>query len=257
MSLYGINAYTSNSYYSALLANKNGSSLLNSMSANKNNSLSDMLSNAFKTDKNDLYALAKKVDLVRSRSYQKELIEGFKEYFYGTGESEEADTAAAENAEKLSESSKSLNKNAGALATGSEELYKDPEKSAAAIKDFVDSYNSTIDSLKSSENLKALEKGASIVNTVKAYSRTLDRIGITMGSDNRLSVDADKLKQASPTTLKSLFAGNYSLSTRIADKASYINRSVALENAVSYNSKGNRTDYFKKLSASMMFNDRV
>ncbi len=257
MSLYGINAYTSNSYYSALLANRTGSSLLNSMSRNKNNNLSSMLSNAFKTDPNDLYSLAKKADLVRSRSYQKELIEGFKEYFYGSSDSEKNETDTSENYEKLSENAKSLSTSAGALATGGDELYKDADKSVSAVNDFVKNYNSTLDSLKNSTDLKILERGASIVNTVKAYSRTLNRVGITMGSDNRLSVDADKLKQAAPTTLKSLFSGNYSMSTRIADKASYINRSVALQNAMSYNSKGNRTDYYNKLAANMMFNDKV
>ena len=249
MSLYGINAYTSNSYYSTLLASRN---------RQQSNNLSSMLSNAFKNDTNDLYALAKKADLVRSRSYQKELLEGFREYFSGSAAADttdKEDTSAA-NDEKLSVTAKKLNEAAGALATGGNDLYGDADKTLSAVKNFVDSYNGTLDTLADSENTKALEKGVQMVNSAKAYSRTLDRIGISIGSDNRLSIDEDKLKAASPATMKSLFSGNYSLANRIADKASYIQRTAALSSATTYNSKGTKNDYYNQLSA-MMFNSKV
>ncbi|MDE6598476.1 MAG: flagellar filament capping protein FliD [Oscillospiraceae bacterium] len=251
MSLYGINAYTSNSYYSTLLASRNRQS----------NNLSSMLSNAFKNNTSDLYAIAKKADLVRSRSYQKELLEGFREYFSGgaaadtTDKTDKKDTSAA-NDEKLSVTAKKLNETAGALATGGNELYNDADKSVSAVKKFVDSYNSTLDTLQDSENTKALEKGVQMVNSTNAYARTLKRIGITIGNDNRLSIDEGKLKEASPATLKSLFSGKYSLTNRIADKASYIQRTAALSSATTYNAKGTKNDYFNQLSA-MMFNSKV
>ena len=249
MSLYGINAYTSNSYYSTLLASRN---------KQQSSDLSSMLSNAFKTDTSDLYTLAKKVDLVRSRSYQKELLEGFREYFSGgaVADTTDEENTSAANDEKLSVTAKKLNEAAGALATGGNDLYNDADKSLSAVKNFVDSYNSTLDTLADSENTKALEKGVQMVNSTKAYSRTLDRIGISIGSDNRLSIDEDKLKAASPATMKSLFSGNYSLTNRIADKASYIQRTAALSSATTYNSKGTKNDYYNQLSA-MMFNSRV
>ncbi|MCX4255697.1 MAG: hypothetical protein OSJ54_02075 [Oscillospiraceae bacterium] len=248
MSLYGINAYTSNSYYSTLLAGRN---------KQQGGDLSSMLSNAFKTDQNDLYSIAKKVQMVRSRDYQKELLEGFKEYFSG-GAAADKDTAAKDNEEKLSAAAKTLSEYAGDLAVGGTKLYEDPEKSVSSVKNFVDSYNSTLDSLKNSENTKALEKGVQMVNSTKAYSRTLKRIGISVGSDNRMSIDEDKLKASSPLTMKSLFSGSYSLANRIADKASYIHRAATLNslNLPTYNSKGTRTDYYNKLSA-MMFNSKV
>lgn len=248
MSLYGINAYTSNSYYSTLLAGRN---------RQQGGDLSGMLSNAFKTDSNDLYAIAKKVQMVRSKDYQKELLEGFKEYFSG-GAVSDKEAASKANDEKLASAAKKLNESAGSLATGGSALYNDAEKSISAVKNFVDSYNSTLDTLQDSENTKALEKGVQMVNSAKAYSRTLNRIGISIGSDNRLSIDEDKLKAASPLTMKSLFSGNYSLANRIADKASYIHRTAALSSAnlSIYNSKGTKNDYFNQLSA-MMFNSKV
>lgn len=248
MSLYGINAYTSNSYYSTLLASKN---------KRQGNDLSSMLTNAFKTDQNDLYSIAKKAQMVRSRSYQKELLEGFKEYFSG-GAVSDKDEAAKANDEKLSAAASKLGEYAGNLVVGGMDLYKDAEKSVSAVKSFAESYNSTLDTLANSENTKALEKGVQMVNSTKAYARTLKRVGISVGSDNRLSVDEDKLKAASPLTMKSLFSGSYSLANRIADKASYIHRTAALSstNLPTYNSKGNKTDYYNQLSA-MMFNSKV
>lgn len=250
MSLYGINAYTSNSnsYYSTLLASRN---------KQQGSDLSSMLSNALKTDSNDLYSIAKKVQMVRSKDYQKELLEGFKEYFSGVSSSDK-EAASKANDEKLASVAKQLNENAGNLATSGSAFYKDTEKSVSAVKNFVDSYNSTLDSLKDSENTKALEKGVQMVNSTKAYSRTLKRIGISVGSDNRLSIDEDKLKATSPLTMKSLFSGSYSLASRIADKASYIHRTAALNstNLPTYNSKGTKNDYYNQLSA-MMFNSKV
>ncbi len=258
MSLYGINAYTSNSYYTSLLANRNNSALMNSMSSrNKNsNNLSDMLTNALKTDQNDLYGLAKKVQMLRSPSYQKELIEGFKEYFSGGAAS--SDEAQSDNAEKLSKSSKTLSEYAGALATGGTALYSDPEKRVSAVKDFVDSYNSTIDDLKSSENMKVLQKGLAMANSSNAYSRTLKRVGISVGSDNKLSLDEGTLKKASENTLYALFAGNYSLAAKIADKASSISRTSALDNQLSYNAKGQtHTDWLNQYFSNSIFSDKV
>ncbi len=251
MSLYGINAYTSNSYYSSLLAGKNSS--LNSAMTRRNTTLSDMLSSALKTDQNDLYALAKKAQMVRSRDYQKELIEGFKEYFYGTSDKADSDEdkTAQENAAKLAESSKALNDNASAMFMDGKNIFSDPEKTLSTVKDFVDSYNNTIDSLKNSDNVKVLQRGMTLVNSAKAYSRTLNRVGINVGSDNKMTLDTEKLGKAHETTLNSLFTGSYSLAHRIADKASYISRAAKLENQITYNPKGTTSDRFNQLAANM------
>ncbi len=251
MSLYGINAYTSNSYYSSLLAGRNSS--LNSAMTRKNTTLSDMLSSALKTDPNDLYALAKKAQMVRSRDYQKELIEGFKEYFYGTSEKTDSDEdkTAQENAAKLTESSKALNDSASSMFLDGKNIFSDPEKTLSTVKSFVESYNNTIDGLKNSENAKVLQRGMTLVNSAKAYSRTLNRVGISVGSDNKMTLDTEKLGKANETTLNSLFTGSYSLAHRIADKASYINRASKLENQITYNPKGSTSDRFNQLAANM------
>ena len=253
MSLYGINAYTSNSYYSSLLSGKN-QSLADSLSSfNKNASssnLSQMLKDATKVDGNtDLRTLARTVDLVRSRDYQKSLTEEFRKQFAGENES------AEDNELKLAESAKLLSGYAGALAYNGNSI-KEPDQMLAAVKDFAESYNDTLDGLQKTDSLNALEKGVSLVNTTKAYARTLSRIGISVGSDNRLTVDDEKLKNASPETFRSLFSGNYSYANKVADKASYIGRAADLKAQVTYNVKGN-LDYYNKMAVSMMFDDKI
>ncbi len=253
MSLYGINAYTSNSYYSSLLTGKN-SSLAESLSSfNKSSSesnLSKMLKDAVKVDSNtDLRTLARTVDLVRSRDYQKSLTEEFRKQF-------SAESTSSEESElKLAESAKMLNGYAGALAYNGNSIHE-PDQMLAAVKDFADSYNSTLDGLKETDSLNALEKGVSLVNTTKAYARTLSRIGISVGNDNRLTVDEEKLKAAPEETFRSLFSGSYSYASKIADKASYISRAADLKAQVTYNPKGG-LDFYNKMAVSMMFDDKI
>ena len=125
------------------------------------------------------------------------------------------------------------------------------------VKKFAESYNNTLDSLEKSDSVQALEKGVSMVNTTKAFSRTLAKVGISVGSDNRLTIDEDALKKAPEETLRSLFSGGYSYANKIADKASFIGRASALEaqlsNSYTYNNKGG-LDFFSQMAASLFEN---
>ncbi|MBQ8175648.1 MAG: hypothetical protein IJ035_01255, partial [Oscillospiraceae bacterium] len=132
----------------------------------------------------------------------------------------------------------------------------EPDQMIAAIKDFTESYNATLDGLQKTDSLNALEKGVSLVNTTKAYARSLSRVGIVVGSDNRLSVNEENVKEASSEQFRSLFSGSYSYASKVADKASYIGRAADLKAQVTYNVKGN-LDYYNKMAASMIFEDRI
>lgn len=253
MSLYGINAYTSNSYYSSLLSGKNQSLAGSLSSFNKNASNSNLSSmlNAVKVDGNtDLHTLARTVDLVRSRKYQKNLTEEFKKQF-------EADskTATSEDELKLAENAKKLSSYAGALAYNGNSI-NEPDQRIAAVKDYVESYNATLDGLQKTDSLNALEKGVSLVNTTRAYARSLSRVGIVVGSDNRLTVNEENVKNATSEQFRSLFSGSYSYASKVADKAAYIGRAADLKAQVTYNVKGN-LDYYNKMAASMIFEDRI
>ena len=253
MSLYGINAYTSNSYYSSLLSGKNQSlaGSLSSFNKNASNSnLSNML-NAVKVDGNtDLHTLARTVDLVRSRKFQNNLTEELKKQFES-----DSKTATSEDELKLAENAKNLSSYAGALAYNCNSI-NEPDQMIAAVKDFTESYNATLDGLQKTDSLNALEKGVSLVNTTRAYARALSRVGIVVGSDNRLTVNEENVKEASKENFRSLFSGNYSYASKIADKASYISRAADLKAQVTYNVKGN-LDYYNKMAASMLLDDKI
>ena len=253
MSLYGINAYTSNSYYSSLLSGKNQSlaGSLSSFNKNASNSnLSNML-NAVKVDGNtDLHTLARTVDLVRSRKFQNNLTEELKKQFES-----DSKTATSEDELKLAENAKNLSSYAGALAYNGNSI-NEPDQMIAAVKDFTESYNATLDGLQKTDSLNAIEKGVSLVNTTRAYARALSRVGIVVGSDNRLTVNEENVKEASKENFRSLFSGNYSYASKIADKASYISRAADLKAQVTYNVKGN-LDYYNKMAASMLLDDKI
>lgn len=213
MSLYGINSYTSNLY-----------SYLSTKSNNKNS-----FSSASNTDLN---SLMKKVDQVRSQQYRKTMLEEYKKAFSG----EETGSVASETA--LASTATQLSKSSSELAAGSEELFSDPEKLSKSVETFVKDYNSTIDALKSSNSVDALRKGVFMTNTAKAYSRSLARIGLSVGSDNKLTLDKDALAAADKNTVKSLMSGNYSFTNKTADKAGSINRAASLKAQVTYTSEG-------------------
>lgn len=225
MSLYGINAYTSNysSFYSGLYGN-----------SNKNNTSST----------SDLLELAKKVDMVRSASFKKNAMEEFKKIFSGS----DSEIGSSENTLKLSQNAEKLSKYAGALATNS--TFSDPDKTLSAVKNFVESYNNTLDGIQNSDNISILQRGVSMVNSSKAYSRTLARVGIYIGDDNRLTVDETLVKNAPEGTLKALFSGSYSYANKIADKASYVGRTASVQSQYSYNTKGG-LDFYNQLVASL------
>ena len=86
---------------------------------------------------------------------------------------------------------------------------------------FVDAYNSYIDSASDSKvsDKTVLRSTLRMVNQVSSNKNLLKDIGITIGKDNKLTLDEDKLKEAHTTTLDTLFRGSYSLGDQLSLKA--------------------------------------
>lgn len=87
---------------------------------------------------------------------------------------------------------------------------------------FVDSYNAMVDKLGKSDNQAVLQKGVLMINTAKVYSGTLDRAGITLGSDNKLTLQ-ENLSKVSASDVKSAFGTN-GFSDKVIQKAGQINQ---------------------------------
>lgn len=91
----------------------------------------------------------------------------------------------------------------------------------AQAQSFVDSYNGMIDKVGNSDSTGVLQKGVLMTNTGKVYSSALKRAGITLGSDNKLTLN-DDLSGVSATDIKTTFGTN-GFSDKVIQKASQIN----------------------------------
>lgn len=232
--MYGINAYKSNAMYTSLF-----SSNYNKKNYNQTNSTSDLL------------ALMKKADQVRSKDYQKNMIKEYEKAFSGSN------VGTYESEKKLSSDAATLGKSASVLAAASRTDFEDKDKLVSNVKSFVEDYNTTLDSLQNSESVDALKKGVYMTNTAKAYSSALGRIGLRVGSDNKLTLNEDTLKAADTNSVKSLLSGSYSFTAKAADRANQISRAANLKaQVVSYNQEG-KFDFGTMLSLSSMFSEKI
>lgn len=86
---------------------------------------------------------------------------------------------------------------------------------------FVDNYNAMVDKVGNSDNQNVLQKGVLMVNTGKVYTGALKRAGITVGADNKLTVN-DDLSKVTTLNVKSAFGSN-GFSDKVIQKAGQIN----------------------------------
>lgn len=117
-----------------------------------------------------------------------------------------------------------------------------------AVKTFVDDYNNVIGKAADSDT-KGVLQGASRMTSISGeMSKLLNQVGIKIGSDNKLSVDEEKLKSASIGTMKTLFTGMHSFADKMMQKATVIGRAAA-GNDSTYTSNATYSDTLSKLVA--------
>lgn len=178
------------------------------------------------------------------------------------------DLASIKNdAEALKESADAL------LTTGSKSLFREKEittkdengaeiktkgydKDAIykGVKSFVDDYNALLKSAGDSNSNSILRQTANMVNYTKANSRLLSKAGITIGSDNTLTIDEKTFQESDMTTVKSLFNGHSSLAYRTSASASMLDYTAGreAEKANTYTAKGG---YSNNYSSGSIFAD--
>lgn len=154
------------------------------------------------------------------------------------------DAATKQELTDIKKTTDNLKKSATALLEkGSQSVYGDKDKLASAVKSFVSDYNKTIDQAGDSSSEKVLSKTLSMVNNTKAYAKSLAEIGISVGEDNKLAVDTDKLSKADISTVKNMLQTGSSFAGQTMMKAAQI--SAAAEQASVgtnlYGSNGNYT----------------
>ncbi len=134
--------------------------------------------------------------------------------------------------------------------TGAETTTMDYDREAivSTVKSFAESYNKTLDSAAKQDNTLILRKAAYMTKSTAASKRTLSEIGITIGMDNKLSVDTDKLKKADVNDVRALFEGSNSYAGSVSKRASDIAtmaeqliKNAAKNNASTYTNRGKYT----------------
>lgn len=122
------------------------------------------------------------------------------------------------------------------------------------IKDFVESYNTMIDSSAEVDTKNVLQNTLWMTRTTASNSTLLSEVGIKIGKDNKLSIDEETFSKATMSTLKVLFSGHGSLSSKVVQKAGQVSKNavakvVESKGGASYTNKGSTND----MSASAMF----
>lgn len=177
--------------------------------SNSTQSLSDLLkSNALK-NKSDIYR-EKFSELYKS--------------IYGIDDSSESDSSVASP-----QSIKSASADAGGAAESIKSFANDlkyggtvdTDAYKAQAKSFVDSYNSMIDKVGDSDNQNVLQKGVLMVNTGKVYTSSLKRAGISVGANNKLTLNED-LSKIKASDIKTAFGTN-GFSDKVIQKSRQIN----------------------------------
>lgn len=139
-------------------------------------------------------------------------------------------TTLRDTAGELYTSSMSLASN------GSDSLFKtdsegnfDRKKITEAITNFTNDYNKTLEAAADVNNSKASQTASFMVSGTKAFETNLNKIGITVGKDNKLSVNKEQLEKASISSIKSVFNGTNSYAANTATKATQISTWNALK----------------------------
>lgn len=121
------------------------------------------------------------------------------------------------------------------------EAVYDTEKIGSAVKKYVESYNSFIESSGKLNSTSILSKTLDIISNTRKNAGLLSDIGITIGDDNKLKLDETKLGKAKTTTINSLFAGSGSYGSTVYSRASASGR---LANSTAYaNTHGSSYTY--------------
>lgn len=102
-----------------------------------------------------------------------------------------------------------------------------------AVKSFVDDYNGLIDAAGDSGTKSIVSNMGGIISSTKANDDMLEELGISINSDNTLSIDEEIFKKADMSAVRSMFSGTGSYAYQIGVKASMVNINAAGEAAKS------------------------
>ncbi len=167
-------------------------------------------------------------------SYIQKLINGSTEKLYedklGT-----LSKAVSDSVEKL--------ENAFKIDEETDEIDYDAAYSAA--EGFINSYNDFVTSTGSSGDKTVSNKNTFVANMTTAYTRRLEKVGVSIGSDGTLSIDKDTFNKATASQLEQAFGKEDSFAAFMGEQAKQLEayaESDRYNKLNAYNQTGNVTN---------------
>lgn len=157
-------------------------------------------------------------------------------------------SAMIANYKKTEKAAQSLKEHTDKLAaTGDESFWEKIKESGgsdeayAAVETYVERYNSTLSSLKKSTNVLDQYYSDMLKEAASDNREQLEKIGITIGNDGKLSIDKEKLNASSVEDIQNVFTGEDGLASKTSFLADRIanNAKAGMESTSNqYNGQG-------------------
>lgn len=98
-----------------------------------------------------------------------------------------------------------------------------------AVSTFVDNYNNVMDDVKESDSSTVQSAVNNMTNITNIYTKSLEKLGITIGDDDKLTLNEDTFKAADTDKVKEMFNGSHSFAASISSQASFVNSAATRE----------------------------
>ena len=237
------------------MSNSIDTSFLNQYSTTDYSSLFSSLPKTSESSGGGLTNLATEYNSIRSGSYGKLLSAYYKKMNSGDSATEAIQKENANrqlvggNASSLKSAAKTLSK-----VDFSDTSDAGKEKSLKAVKDFISAYNSVIDTADDVNSKSILRNAVWMTNITSKSSGLLNELGITVGKDNKLTLDETKFGNANNSTKSALFNGRQGFAEKMVYKASQMTNSSAEK--ASYTASAYKEDGdYTKVNAQSMYED--
>lgn len=114
-----------------------------------------------------------------------------------------------------------------------------------AVQSFVSDYNAVIDKSADVDSTKVMGKALDMIEQTESYKTSLEKIGISIGKDNKLSIDSEKFQAADMKEVEKLFNNSYSFGQQTMQKALQISSQSTKEalTANLYTNSGSYDNY--------------
>ena len=123
-------------------------------------------------------------------------------------------TSAKELKEVQTEANELRDSAAVLMQKGSKSVFKDEDmkKVYSAVSDFVEDFNTVFDKGTESGSKSVIRSSEGLVKLARDYEDELNQMGITIGKDNKLTIDKDTFMKTDVNKVKELFNGQNSFS---------------------------------------------